>query len=238
MGGMNARDLIDRALGRAREPGAERDAPVLKKYFLGLDLGQAKDYSALAVVEREGEAREDWLFTVRALSRYPLRTAYPSIVEDVAKRLRDHPLPARRGEEISDEVPTLGVDATGVGAAVIDLFRREKDLKADLRPILIVGGTTVKLDGDTTHVPKRGLVGAVEVPLQNARLKIPKKLAEAETLRKELENFQIKITAAANDVYGAWREGTHDDLVLALAVALWLATEETSDLEFTVVEWE
>ena len=32
----------------------------------------------------------------------------------------------------------------------------------------------------------------------------------------ELLNFEVKITAAANDTCSAWREGTHDDLVLAL----------------------
>lgn len=31
----------------------------------------------------------------------------------------------------------------------------------------------------------------------------------------------MKVTTAANDVYGAWREGTHDDLVLAASLALW-----------------
>jgi hypothetical protein len=38
-----------------------------------------------------------------------------------------------------------------------------------------------------------------------------------------LLTFQAKITVAANDVYGAWREGQHDDLVLGLALALWHA---------------
>jgi hypothetical protein len=40
-------------------------------------------------------------------------------------------------------------------------------------------------------------------------------------LTGELETFQVKITAAANDVYGTWREGTHDDMVLATALAAW-----------------
>ena len=33
--------------------------------------------------------------------------------------------------------------------------------------------------------------------------------------------FQVKITAAANATFGAWREGSHDDLVLAVAMACW-----------------
>ena len=46
---------------------------------------------------------------------------------------------------------------------------------------------------------------------------------EARTLTAELLNFQAKITTAANDTYGAWRQGTHDDTVLGLAIALWFA---------------
>lgn len=36
-------------------------------------------------------------------------------------------------------------------------------------------------------------------------------------------SFQVKITDAGNDTYGAWRDGTHDDLVLAVALACWAA---------------
>ena len=44
---------------------------------------------------------------------------------------------------------------------------------------------------------------------------------EAALLVQELLNFQVKVTTAGNDTYGVWREGQHDDLVLATAVALW-----------------
>ncbi len=57
--------------------------------------------------------------------------------------------------------------------------------------------------------------------LQSERLKIAKALPEALVLQEGLLNFQVKITDAANDSYGAWREGSHDDLVLAVAVAAW-----------------
>jgi len=65
----------------------------------------------------------------------------------------------------------------------------------------------------------------VQVYLQSKRLKIASQLPEADTLTRELQNFQVKITDAANDTYGAWREGTHADLVLAAALALWTGTE-------------
>jgi hypothetical protein len=43
----------------------------------------------------------------------------------------------------------------------------------------------------------------------------------AATLVRELQNFQVKITAAANETFGVWRDGQHDDLVLAVALASW-----------------
>ena len=47
--------------------------------------------------------------------------------------------------------------------------------------------------------------------------------ADAATLVRELQNFQVKLTAAANETFGVWREGQHDDLVLAVALACWWA---------------
>jgi hypothetical protein len=43
-------------------------------------------------------------------------------------------------------------------------------------------------------------------------------------LRAELLNFRVKINlASGHDSYEAWREGDHDDLVLAAAMAVWSA---------------
>jgi hypothetical protein len=46
-------------------------------------------------------------------------------------------------------------------------------------------------------------------------------LPEAVTLVRELTNFQTKVVLATDDPYVAWREGAHDDLVLAVAIAAW-----------------
>ena len=47
-------------------------------------------------------------------------------------------------------------------------------------------------------------------------------LAEAETLIRELQDFRIEFTAAGHLTFNA-RSGKHDDLVLALAIAVWRA---------------
>jgi hypothetical protein len=55
-------------------------------------------------------------------------------------------------------------------------------------------------------------------------LKIAPALREAKTLTKELQTFRVKVSLAkANESFEAWRERDHDDLVLAVAMAVWLA---------------
>jgi hypothetical protein len=43
-----------------------------------------------------------------------------------------------------------------------------------------------------------------------------------------MTNFQVKISQTGHDSYGAWREGTHDDLLLAVALACWAAEKKAS----------
>jgi hypothetical protein len=91
--------------------------------------------------------------------------------------------------------------------------------------VMITGGNHAARDPDSGywHVPKKELVSTVQVALQSSALHIARALPEAATLTEELLNFQVKITTAANEQYGEWRQGKHDDLVLALALALWYA---------------
>jgi hypothetical protein len=49
-------------------------------------------------------------------------------------------------------------------------------------------------------------------------------------LVQELLAFRVKIDPlTAHDSYGTWREGAHDDLVLATAVAAWWAERRQPD---------
>lgn len=46
-------------------------------------------------------------------------------------------------------------------------------------------------------------------------------LPDADLLVKELHNFRTKVSLNTSDPLTAWREGQHDDLVLALGLAVW-----------------
>jgi len=183
------------------------------KFYVGLDLGQSRDYTALCVAEKvPPEGADDYELHVRHLERFR-EVLYPDVAERV-RRLMDAP-------ELKGKA-ALAVDATGVGAAVVDMLRRS-GLTFDA--VTITGGDTEIQSGyDSYRVPKRDLVGNLQVLLQSGRLKIARSLEHAETLRAELLNFRVKINVAtAHDSYEAWREGDHDDLVLATALAAWKA---------------
>ena len=70
----------------------------------------------------------------------------------------------------------------------------------------------------------------VQVALQTGRLKIAADLAEVGILTQELQNFQVSISESGFDSYEA-RTGKHDDLVLSLAMALWLAGRRKPQLD-------
>jgi hypothetical protein len=72
-------------------------------------------------------------------------------------------------------------------------------------------------------VPKKCLVSTLQVLMQGRRLTVAKSLPFSAALVEELQNFQVKVTEAANETFGALGEGYHDDLVLAIMIAAWAA---------------
>jgi hypothetical protein len=90
--------------------------------------------------------------------------------------------------------------------------------------MVIGGGHTVSRDADLNYrVAKVQLVSVLQAMLSSHRLKIATGLPETGILVAELKTFSAKITAAGNEKYEALRERDHDDMVLAVAMALWLA---------------
>ena len=217
--------------------------------IIGIDLGRQRDYTAISVIEREhvsaGPMYNDeyyhggeWTFgarqpvrleyRVRHLERPPLGMPYP---EQVARIIE---LVKAVGGKIA-----LVVDATGVGLPVTDMLwatlRREiEGTNIYITPcnVTITGGDSVTRTEGGMRVPKRDLISAPLVLMQNAQLKIAEGLRLRETLVKELLNFRVKINiSTAHDSYEAWREGDHDDLVLSVALACWAGERYMRKLE-------
>jgi hypothetical protein len=179
-------------------------------YTMGLDLGQAQDYTAAIVMEAHGMGHTR-AYDVRHIEQFKLGTSYPTIVKDVCTMLDRDPLYRNC---------RLVIDHSGVGRPVFDMFTEAK-----LRPIgiTITGGSSWHRESAYQwNVAKVLLTGTVQKFLQSGRLRIGATLPHARTLQRELRDFRVKISKAANETYEA-REGAHDDIVLALAVALFAA---------------
>ena len=222
--------------------------------IVGVDLGQQRDPTAITVVERgyvpAGElynahywhrGREVYAaqepvrleYHVRHLERPALGTSYVEVVELVVELLKF----------LADEELVLAVDTTGVGRPVADMLRErlegwlEEQQSAQLTLhtawITITGGDSVtRAEGGGIRVPKRDLASAPLVLMQNKQLKIAEALQLAPVLKRELLNFKVKINiATGHDSYEAWREGDHDDLVLAVAMACWCGERYLTKLE-------
>lgn len=179
-------------------------------YYVGLDLGKKRDYTALALCDQHFGSDGLASYAIRQLDR-AVQVSYETVADKVAAFMGDDRLAGAR----------LVVDETGVGTAVTDMLRRRGLV---FKSVSITSGNTVRQDGDTWYVPKRELVSTVDVLLESARLDIPPHLPDAQTLARELRDFKYTISAAGYDSYGApdWREGSHDDMVLAVALACWL----------------
>jgi hypothetical protein len=181
-------------------------------FYVGVDLGQSNDYTAVCVGERVGEGSgigAPWGLHVRHLERFR-GLPYPEVCDRLEGLLARLAAPHE-----------LVVDATGVGAAVTDLLR-ERGLR--FAAVTITGGDRTTRDGRGGYrVPKRDLVAGLQVLLQSGRLKIAAGLPDTETLRQELLAFRVKVSASGHDSYEAWREEDHDDLVLAACLCAWLA---------------
>ena len=195
------------------------------EYFIGVDLGQKHDFSAVAVVERREGGRPHFLSTLEAepaichlrhLERIALGTPYPKVVERVAWLTRAPEMGGRS---------TVVVDGTGVGGPVVDLLRRA-DLDGYLVAVTITGGEREHRTEGGRSVPKRDLIATLEVMLEEQELRIAARLPERRRLIEELMSMRAMPLENGREAYGASGR-KHDDLVLAVALACWGARRGT-----------
>jgi hypothetical protein len=195
----------------------------IASFFVGLDLGQRRNPSALVVVERAEvfldmdrvtyERRRALRYRMRFLERVRLGTPYPEVVDRVREVVRRPALAGRC---------TLVMDATGVGAPVLDLLRKA-NLGCGIAPVIMTGGERESHAGGLWYVPKRNLITGLQVMLEKRELGLPANLAGTRTLMKEMAEMEERMTGRGGASFGAWREGQHDDLVIAAALACWRA---------------
>jgi hypothetical protein len=221
-----------------------------KRYSVGVDLGQAADFTAIAVLEKvivppetamfspvgehpgdrlvEGDIRYDLVY----LKRPKLGTPYDTIAKRVADLVCELEPEGAFGE--LGQV-TLSVDGTGVGRGVVDMLRTEFQRrgatsravpKVDFRAVSVTGSNTSlkrpSRSGGYWSVPKRDLVFGGVTAFQQGKIRIAKGIKDRDALVNELKNYRRTTNiATGNMAFEPWRESDHDDLLFAVCLALW-----------------
>jgi hypothetical protein len=202
--------------------------PADEAFIAGVDLGQSQDPTALIVMRHTRVPLETYAidkkkrtarqnieehYDVVHAERLPLGTPYPDVVQYVRDVLNRSPL---------RDCCHLVVDESGVGRAVGDMFEAA-GLRA-VRVAITAGVDAVNQEGLRWSVAKSLLISGVDAKLHSGELRFAAELGEAHALAEELKDFRRHVGAAGRATYQA-RTGRHDDLVLAVAIALWWATE-------------
>jgi hypothetical protein len=230
-------------------------------HYIGVDVGQSADPTAICVLEPRLWATEHdqfqmalpgtgWLapstlvasqadylrstnyhggcppnipLAVTHLERMALGTRYAAIIERVQRLSSTPPLRAA--------LSAVVIDATGVGRPVVEQFRQAG--VPNIQAVTITAGHAATFDpvDEGWRTPKRDLVSAVAIVLEQRCLEIAERLPEATTLVSELQQFRRRVTPTGSDQYGSWRESAHDDLVLALALAVWFRAYINRDVD-------
>jgi hypothetical protein len=192
---------------------------MLPNIILGLDLGQRHDPAALAVLERTLEftgARDPVTlefhnyirFTLRHVERFRLGLPYVTIVERIARLVRD--LPAMT--TLYQPCLSLVVDASGVGAPVVEMLRGA-GMGISIFPVIITSGEYAHPSPNgCSNIPRRDLVTRLRIALEKQTLKIPATVHDHAALTNELLTF--------TDRSGSRR----DDLAMAVALAVYKAS--------------
>lgn len=196
---------------------------------VGVDLGQSHDPTSIAVISKRGFeiAAYTPMYKVEA-ARHELRTRLPRYQLHLLEQAplgESYPAQATRLKRVLSRPniavhdPEVWVDYTGVGRAVFDIFTQERVPR--IKAVTITGSGHAGPNGRGGHsVPKIELVSHLQALMHNGRLEMSDALPLAKTFRRELLDFKVDYTAVGNATFGA-RNGAHDDIVLAVALAVY-----------------
>jgi hypothetical protein len=173
-------------------------------------------------------------FAVRWLERLQLGTSYPVVSERVARIVTD------LERKFPEAVLRLVVDQTGVGLPVVEMVRDAlRDSRCSVTGAVLTG--TERMEGSVgrreIRVGKTRLVSTLQALLEQRLVALPE-TPEGRQLAQELQDFEIRVNENANLVSGAFRTGTHDDLVVALGLSCLDDPRRRQVAASSVVLWE
>jgi hypothetical protein len=196
------------------------------RYFVGVDLGQRMDYTAVAVLEQHYDERGRSFYETGWLKRFPLMTRYSSIAKQLKKL--DTKLRLRAAKQEKSLMLTYLVDAGGVGNAAVELCEVELP-NADIYRCFITGGLHATVDSREREIriPKFQLVSTLVALFDSERIHFPKDAKYIEAMVEELESYEVHVSESGNEQYAA-RSSRHDDLICAVSLPAWYSQQEST----------
>lgn len=179
-----------------------------KFYAISLDPAQLHDYSPLAVLQVDPDAADSGnVYRLVSLKRKQ-RLSYVEIV-DWAKRVFLNP-------KFQPDAKFI-IDVGGVGRALADMLTAAG---VECIPIQLTGGEAESVVDGTYHVSKSLLIGRFLAAWDGGRVQVPATASFLAILEAELKAFRGAMSAQGRATFEA-TQGEHDDLVMALAQAVW-----------------
>ena len=186
-------------------------------------LGRTMQPTALAILEQEvidmqpfRKKRELRSLSLRHLHRFPLDAPLADIGAEAAKLIAS----LEKDEQAKGGTDFL-IDITGTGRPVGEVMR-----KSDLDPIFVTitgGGKETETAPRDWNLSKNDLVGGLQVFFEDKRFRVAKEMPLVEKLVEELNTFSLKQSTVRSNDPESWRERPDDDLVFAVAIAVWWA---------------
>ena len=202
-------------------------APARRSLHMGVDLGQSQDPTAIMCYHTPTPL-ETWTVNEDArTTRQDVEEHFDVVSSRSAQARHRYP----------DVVAHVGRSSAGRRCAMAAIWSLTRAASAALsatcsmppacapvRVSITAGTDATTQDGRRWSVTKSLLISGVDARLHSGELSFAAELARSACLSEELKDFRSTSTSAGRATYQA-RVGKHDDLVLAVAIALWWAIE-------------
>lgn len=207
-------------IGQKQDPTAVVVCQVLERLGRALPPSVRYDPAQYRAVEIENRQLETY-YETRHIERLRLGTGYPQVAERIAQIATS---PVLAGSRI-----LVSVDVTGVGQPVYEMVYDAVSMLSGgkghgLGPSLRMRAITFthgdRYDRGAGRLGKAYLVSRLQALLQTHAIKLPGRHEETQAMLRELKEYEIRVDQNANDTYGAFKVGTHDDLATALGLAV------------------
>lgn len=191
----------------------------LRSFHIGVDLGQRVDHTGFVVVEQQVvvgskmdpvhfEYERERRMYVKLVERVRLGQGFHEVIEEI-ERLTHAP-------ELEGANVTTAVDATGLGIVVTEGLRRKR-LRGELYPVVITGGQEGSYRDGYYPTPRTELLLGVQKAFEQDGLRVAGDVPTWGLLEGELLAMR-KVQRGRGPRFES--SGKHDDLVFALALAL------------------